>query len=317
MVKVTKHDLVETQSGAMNRLWKKQEQDWGLDLCWQLSGTGEGTILRSKGERHDRHTDYQQAFREAWCSCDVQYSNLPESEKETWRREANEHNRRHDANLSGYNLFMQECVGPKYDEIREEFEDQPIDYWEPWTPASLEEWVHFDSETVGISVESPTYGETTYSLKLQNPGYIMNQNRVWERGDVISGYIRFEDGYYFSLQFGPVTEERYFEPRYEVMMWIKYGNAALQYIPTNDAPEGAYWFEDDPAKAPRGVWLPYEMVFSNDGTTRFTIWNQDNDVVVTFAGGDGELDHGWVRIGRLPDAEGATYFSPMVKRSLN
>lgn len=312
MVKIEKHDFIETTSGAMNRLWKRQEQDFGIDLCWQRGALENGTVLRTKGERHDRHTPKQQAFRAAWCSCDVEYSNLPQSEKDEWRAMARRHGHSTGNNISGYNLFMKYCTGVKYEEVRKEFEDEIPDFWEPWVPSSVESYEVLDDSGSFEAVTEPITNGATHSLEVTDGVEIFNEERTWERPCLFSGYIR--------LIGSPIVHLRWGTKNHPPGSYILYGMGVEAAYDTVSLYAKTQWgFNWDIGRftsIPSNEWLFFEFVIEEPSTVMVTIWDESDNVVESISWWDSDLDSGWFNVLSSGAGSGTAYISPVQLQQL-
>lgn len=291
----------------MNRLWKGQEQDWGIDLCWQLNGAGDGTILRTKGGRHDRHTAFQQAFREAWCGCDVEYSNLPQTEKDTWRYLANEYNRNHGTNLSGYNLFMKRCTAPKYAEIRAEFEGEDPAFWEPWSPESWGEWQIISGGGNAEPVTDPSIDGADWSLGMFHTMEAKHVSREWTRGQMISGYFWYDGDPWIQFKLRPADDDLPQWVEYRLLFVPDFAGAELSIVPE----EGDVKAVADEFTAPPHSWMFFELVIAEPDFNMFSLWDDHDHVLTSLLLSDDEFDYGYLQIERREEGYGTMYISPL------
>lgn len=309
MVKITKNDLVNIESGAMNRRWKKQEDDFGLDLAFQGSRHGEGTQIRRKGNRNDPHTDYQQAIRGAWCDCDMQYSNLSDAKKEELRHEANEFNRNHDTNWSGYHLWMSRCTQDPYQEIHEEFGDSGPDLFEPWTPESWASWTTADgAENWGVS-ECGVVEASPYCLLSSSAGEAGNPARTISAGETIHGYLNIPSGSWFQLKIGAFDQTDGNRPFTGMVLYERYDYGLLQ----RKSATALAWSEVAMAAIPSGEWCYFEFGGDDSGATYFILQDASGSPVLSISRSGTGGPSGYLKLENDGSGASAVGISPLEK----
>lgn len=105
MARLSPSAIIDSLSGAINKVQKDGQDTSGADIEWRQLDNGD-VVQATKGGKISESENDRLPQQEAWCKCDVEYRQLSDSQKDDLRDRA----RRIDWEASIYQLFMRDCI---------------------------------------------------------------------------------------------------------------------------------------------------------------------------------------------------------------